>query len=206
LRAEPITSALFGKARASILALLYEHSERSFYYREITRELIHLSPGTIQRELSNLERLGLIVRSGSGKQVFYRANMQAPAAPELKSFLQKSTGLSVKLKEKLGTFGRRIRVAFIYGSVAEGRERAESDVDLMIIGSAPFESVVDLVAPLERSFRKRINPTVYSRDDFRRKLGEHNHFLKTVLKREKLFLIGDESELERLGEERLASR
>jgi predicted nucleotidyltransferase len=206
LRASSIATALLGKARASVLGLVYSRSDRPFFYREITRELRHLSPGTIQRELRNLESLGLITRSGSANQVFYQANMQAPAAQELKSFLQKSSGLLPELKESLAKLGHKVQIAFVYGSIAEERERAESDVDLMVIGRAKLEDVVEVVSPVEQRFKRPINPTVYSIEDFHNKVVQKNHFLTAVLKRKKAFLIGDMDDLGRLGKERLAGR
>jgi hypothetical protein len=45
---------------------------------------------------------------------------------------------------------------------------------------------------------REINPSVYPADEFRRKAAAGHHFLKTVLASPKVFLIGDENELEGL--------
>jgi hypothetical protein len=51
---------------------------------------------------------------------------------------------------------------------------------------------------------RELNPSVYPPGEFQSKLAAGHHFLKGVLKAEKIFLIGDDRELERLAEKRLA--
>jgi hypothetical protein len=51
-----------------------------------------------------------------------------------------------------------------------------------------------------------VNPTVYAADEFRSKLASGHHFLTSVLKTEIVFLVGNQRELERLAEKRVAHR
>jgi hypothetical protein len=74
-----------------------------------------------------------------------------------------------------------------------------SDVDLMVIGEASFADVVSALSDSESKLGREINPTVYGPREFREKLAAKNHFLSTVAKEKKLFLIGDEHEFSRLG-------
>jgi hypothetical protein len=60
-----------------------------------------LSAGTVQRELDTLSRLGLIVRSSVGKQVFYQANDSHPVFPELRGLAAKTVGLFQRLHSAL---------------------------------------------------------------------------------------------------------
>src|SRR5438270_13215043 len=87
-----LADVLFGKGRGAILALLYGHSDQSFYYRQITRQLDAVSVGALQRELDTLTRLGLIERSTLGRQVFYRANRSHPVFVELQALVAKTVG------------------------------------------------------------------------------------------------------------------
>ena len=48
-----ISSALFGKTRQAVLAILYTHPDESFYLRQIIRSA-GVGQGTVQRELANL--------------------------------------------------------------------------------------------------------------------------------------------------------
>ena len=94
----------------------------------------------------------------------------------------------------------RIRVAFVYGSIARQEEKAESDVDLMVVGRATFREVVTHLQAAQKKLGREVNPTVYSVAEFRRKRRAGNHFLTRVLESKKLFVLGDERELARMVE------
>jgi predicted nucleotidyltransferase len=206
MRAEAgaLANVLFGKGRGAILALLYGHPDQSFYYRQITRQLNRVSVGTLQRELETLSRLGLIDRSTVGKQVFYRANRNHPVFPELRALVAKTVGAIAVLRSALVPMADRISLAFIYGSMARQDERAESDIDLLIIGQVTLEDLLARVGDVEASLGRAVNPTVYSVAEFKTRLASGNHFLNSVVRGAKLFLIGDEDELRKVGGPRLA--
>jgi len=202
--AKTIAYVLFGKARGAILGLLYGRPDQSFYYRQLTRELKGLSVGTLQRELDTLSQLGLVERSTVGNQVFYRANRSHPVFSELRALVAKTVGSTAMLRSALAPLADFISIAFIYGSIARQEERAESDIDLMVVGKATLEDVLGTLARTEASLRRAVNPTVYSVPEFKKKLASGNHFLNSVMRGEKIFLIGDEDELRKMGGIRLA--
>ena len=199
-----LSDVLFGKGRGAILALLYGHPDQSFYYRQITRRLDSVSVGTLQRELDTLSRLGLIDRATVGKQVFYRANRLHPAFPELRALVAKTVGAIQVLRSALASLAERISLAFIYGSVARQEEKAESDVDLLIVGKATLEEVLARLGDVELSLGRAVNPTVYSAAEFKSKLAKGNHFLNSVVRGERVFVIGGEDELAKVAGIRLA--
>lgn len=201
---QSVADVLLGKGRGAVLGLLYDHPDRSFYYRQLTRELKSLSVGTLQRELKILTRIGLIERSTLGKQVFYRANRSHPVFPEVRALVSKTVGLIHRLRSALAPLADRISVAFIYGSIARQEERGESDIDVMVVGRAMLEDVLGKLASVEASLRRAVNPTVYSASEFKTKLSNGNHFLHSVMRGEKIFLIGDEDELRKVGGIRMA--
>lgn len=203
-RRKILADVLFGKGRGAILGLLYEHPDQSFYYRQLARELDGLSVGTLQRELDTLRQLGLIERSRLGKQTFYRANRLHPVFPELRALVAKTVGTTAMLRSALAPLADRISVAFIYGSIARQEEKSESDIDLMVVGGATLEQVLEKLSNVEASLRRAVNPTVYSVAEFKGKVASANHFLNSVLRGNKIFLIGDEDELEEMGGVRLA--
>ena len=68
----------------------------------------------------------------------------------------------------------------------------------MIVGRISFESVVSLLSPAEERLGREVNPVVYPITEFKQKVREDHHFIKTVIEGEKIFLIGDEDELAKL--------
>jgi len=142
--------------------------------------------------------MGLIVRSAQGNQVLYRANTQSPIFSELKGLIAKTVGIRETLVSALATLESKIKVAFIYGSVARQRELANSDVDLMVVGSASFSEVVSALGPAQKAVGREINPSVFSVPEFRTKSAAGNHFLRTVMSEKKIFVIGAQHELAKL--------
>ncbi|MGC0773265.1 MAG: nucleotidyltransferase domain-containing protein [Candidatus Acidiferrum sp.] len=194
-----LSKVLFGQSRRSILALLYGHADEQFYLREIARRA-GTGIGATQRELEQLTGAGLLCRVQRGHQVYYQANRKSPIFAELKSIIAKTSGIRDVLHEGLATLADRIKLAFVYGSTARGEETASSDVDLMVVGEVSFADVVSALGQIESKLGREVNPTVYGPREFREKLAAKNHFLSTVAKEKKLFLIGDEREFRRLGQ------
>lgn len=198
-----MSSGLFGKTRQAVLALLYGHDKESFYLRQIVRA-VSLGQGAAQRELAHLTAAGLLVRTRQGSQVYYQANRNAPVFAELKSLLVKTAGVADVLRSALAVHSDRIQAAFLYGSMATGRDTAASDIDLLVIGKISFGEVAEAVSAAQEKLQREINPSVYSPEEFRKKLLAGHHFVKQVSHGPKVFLIGSEHELQRLGAKRLA--
>jgi predicted nucleotidyltransferase len=179
--------------------LLFAHPDRAFYLREIIA-VTGSGTGQVQRELENLVGVGLVLREKRANQVYFRANADAPVFEELKGIVAKTFGVGDILRELLAPFTDRIRVAFIYGSVARGEDTARSDIDLMIVGEVMLSELANALHEAEAQLRRTVAPTIYEEQEFRDRVHTGQHFLSQVLKRPKVFLVGDEDELERLAQ------
>ena len=200
---EFLSATLFSKTRLAVLSKLFSHADEAYYLRQIAR-CVGVGIGSLQRELNKLANAGIILRMVRGKQVYYQANPQCPVFPELKSLIVKTTGVTEVIKTALTSLTNHIRVAFIYGSVARMQDKKKSDVDLMIVGDVKFTEVVSALDKAQQQIGREINPTVYPPSEFQLKLSKGNHFIKTLMRETKLFLIGDQRELTRLAKKRLA--
>ena len=126
--------------------------------RELAR-LTGVSPGTLHRELTALESLGVLRRNAVGRQVYFAANRECPVFEELAGLLRKTAGLVDVVRDALLPLASRIGEAFIYGSVAAGTETSRSDVDVMILGDLSFEvfgdgSRISAAMPPNRTSRR----------------------------------------------------
>ena len=198
---EIASRGLFGQTRSALLAMLYGHADQSFYLRQLVRA-VGAGNGALQRELKHLTEMGLIVRTAQGNQVLYRANSQSPIFSEIKSLISKTVGIHDVIdviRLALASLGTEIQIAFVYGSVAPQKERADSDVDLMVLGDAPFSDVVSALSPAQKALGREINPTVFPVSEFRSKLVAGNHFLRSVMREKRLFVLGTEHELAKLA-------
>jgi predicted nucleotidyltransferase len=163
--------------------------------------LAALGRGTVQRELDFLTRAGVARRTVRGRQVYFQANPESPIYAELRGIVVKTTGVADVLRMALAPLAGRIRVAFVYGSVAHGAERPGSDVDVMVIGDTSFGETSDALAGAQAALGREVNASVHSADEFRAKLAAGQHFIRSVAKGGKIFLIGDARELARLAKE-----
>jgi predicted nucleotidyltransferase len=180
------------------LALLYGTPDETFFTRQIARQ-IGTSAGTVQRELETLSHFGLIERSATGMQVFYQANRHHPAYAELHSLIAKTSGVFHLLRSALAPLAKKIVFALVYGSMVRGDENAGSDVDLMVIGDVSLDEILTQLTSAARDLGRSINPTVFSMKEFKSKLKDGNHFLRSVMRGEKVLLIGDENDLRKMG-------
>ena len=189
---------LFGQIRGGVLGLLYGHPDQPFYIREISKH-VGKSTGSVRRELATLSKFGLVERSESGRQIYFKANSQHPVFAELRTLVAKTVGVFQHLVSALTPVANRISLAFVYGSMARGEEKAGSDIDLIIVGDVTLDEVLTQLVPVEGAVGRQINPTVYSSDEFKRKLEGGNHFLRSLVRGETVPLIGDLDKFREMG-------
>jgi len=185
---------LLGDTRTAILAVLLLRPDEPQHVRELAR-LTGVSPGTLHRELTTLESLGVLRRNAVGRQVFFTANRECPVFEELAGLMRKTAGLVDVVRSALLPRASRIDAAFIYGSVAAGTETARSDVDVMILGELPFVEAVKALAPAQGSLRREVNATVMKSAEFLRKRRAKDSFVSAVWKAPRLWVIGSDHEL-----------
>ncbi len=200
---DSLADVLFGQIRGAVLALLYGQADKSFYVRQIARQ-VNASVGAVQRELEKLAKVGLIVRTSVGNQVFYQVNRHNPVFSEMRALVGKTVGVFNILHSALEQLSEKITIAFVYGSVARQEETAESDIDVMIVGKAKLDEVLSRLSDVEAALGRPVNPTVYSMQELKEKLQAGNHFLNAVLSGKKVFLVGNEDELRKMGGVRMA--
>jgi predicted nucleotidyltransferase len=179
-----LSDALFAKTQRRVLGLLFGNPDRSYFANEIVR-LAESGIGAVHRELATLEASGLVTATRIGNQKHYQANRASPIFEELRGIVVKTFGVAA-----------RIRAAFIYGSVAKGSDTAASDIDLMVISNeATYSDLFALAAEAERRLGRKVNPTVYTPAELRKKVAAKNAFATRVLEQPKVFVIGSENDL-----------
>jgi len=184
-----LVETLFPKARLAVISQLTQSGDTGLHLREIARRAC-LNSKTVMRELHALRDAGILHSNPVGRQVIYRLNPDCPIYEELRSIIRKTVGLAGVLQEVLAPLRDRIELAYVYGSHASGEEKAESDVDLMIVGEV---SLREVSAPLRRAremLRRQINPTLYRTEEYKVALAEKNSFVKQVHDGPRIEIIG----------------
>ena len=190
MQATTIGDALFTKTQQKVLGLLFGKPDKSFYTNDIMRR-VDMGRGTVSRELERLVGAGLLFVTKEGNQNHYQANADSPIFTELVSIVKKTFGIVDEIKQALFALEENIEIAFIYGSISKGVETASSDIDLMLIGQdLNYGDIIKLLLPVEDSLQRSINPTIYSKAEFIRRLNENNSFVTRVVEQPKIMIKG----------------
>jgi predicted nucleotidyltransferase len=150
----------------------------------------------VQHEIARLERLGVVSVARRGRQKFYRANEQHPLFSDLKRIVYKTAALGDVLRGALAPI-KGILAAFIYGSVAKGREQAGSDIDLMVIGQGDSDELHRVLREAEEILGREITVNVMSGEEWAQRKDSRDSFVAELLRSPKIFLAGDEHVLRR---------
>ena len=186
------------RVRVEILSAFLMNPGRELYLREVAR-LTGEDYKNVSMELRNLEGIGLLSSRNEGNLKYFSLNKEFVIYEELKSIFMKTKGAVGILREAVST-KRDIDYAFIYGSFATEEERAESDIDLMVIGRISLEEVLALIRGPEEKLSREINVSLYDLQEIRKRVKDHDPFIMEVLGGSKIMLIGDENELRRIIE------
>jgi predicted nucleotidyltransferase len=195
--------ALLGsKLRSKVLGWLFTHPDERYFVRQLT-SLVKEDSTNVSRELSRLEKAGILVSTIEGKHKYYQANRQSPLFDELHGLMLKTVGVADIIKKALEPRMADIKLAFIFGSLAKKSENRFSDIDLLVVGNITFGEVVDLISTAEGTLNRELNPVVYTLSEFNKRVSENHYFISDILSGDKIFVVGDENELQSLVKKRL---
>ena len=186
---------IFGsRIRAKILGWLFTHPDESFFVRQMAT-ILREDPTNVSREMARLEALGILRSKRNGNLKHFQSNQECPFFEELKGLVLKTSGVAGRIRSSLERLAG-IEFAFIYGSYAKGEEKADSDVDLLIIGDVDMDRLDSNLGKLEKMLGREINYVLYSKEEFKSKRKAKDGFLMDVLSGKKIMVVGAENGLE----------
>jgi predicted nucleotidyltransferase len=190
-----LADALFSTVQQRVLGLLFGQPERSFYASELI-QLVGAGSGAVQREIARLEQSGLVTMRRSGAQKHYQANRKSPLFKELRSVVRKTMGLAEPLRAALFPLKPQIAAAFVFGSVAKKRDTASSDIDLMVLSDGlTYGEIFKALEPTSARLGRSVNPTVYTKNEWTKRIKTGSAFATRVRHQPKLWIIGTENDL-----------
>ena len=185
--------ALFTETQQRVLGLLYGRPDRSFYTKEILRRT-GMGVATIKRELDRMRNAGILTLTRVGNQHHYQADPRCPIYSELIAIVKKTFGVTEVIRQALVGLQDKISWAFVYGSIASGKETAGSDIDLMIIGDVEFAGVVGALSKAQDTLGREINPKIFSEKEWLRMKKRDDAFYKEVMNKARIDVFGSSSE------------
>jgi predicted nucleotidyltransferase len=192
-----LADILSSRVKAEVFRLLFGLEGKPLHLREIERQS-GLAVSTVRQELGQLTTLGLVEKKVDGNRRLYTANRHHPLYPDIRNIVLKTSGLAEILRAALEA-EPSIRLAFVFGSLARGEEQAASDLDLMVLGSLTLRQLARRLSGVAGKIGREINPHVFTLEEFHRRRQSGDHFLSTVLAAPRIFIIGNDHELEAMG-------
>ena len=188
-----LANALFSKTQQKLLGLLYSQPDKSFYTKQILR-LTGMGVAHVKRELDSMVSADIFSMEKIGNQHHYQANPDCQIYSELQGIVNKTIGVAEVISQVLSALESKVDWAFVFGSVASGKESASSDIDLMVIGDIEFSEVVSLLYTAQEQLGREINPKIYKKDEWTQMLNKENAFVREVLSKPRIDIIGSENE------------
>ncbi|OGD16204.1 MAG: hypothetical protein A2W20_03125 [Candidatus Aminicenantes bacterium RBG_16_66_30] len=179
------------KIRQKIILLFVYNKEKEFYLSEIARQ-VKTSAGTAQRELNRLLVMDLVTFQKKGNLSIYKLNEGFPLLREIEVIVHKTLGIEVELRRAL-TGIKGIRWAFTFGSHAKGVLKADSDIDLFVIGSMNEDDVYDAVRTVEENVGREINYHLSDETEFAKRSKDGSFYQEIAAG--PMMLIGREDDL-----------
>ncbi|MFD1561402.1 nucleotidyltransferase domain-containing protein [Paraburkholderia silviterrae] len=152
---------LFTPGLQRVLGATLLQPERSFTLQELLR-LADSGRGSAQKQIDRLVEAGVLREDARrGRQRSIRANTEFVLYPELLSIARKSFAVVEPLKEALAPFADHISSAFVFGSLAKGSDSGRSDIDLIVVGSAPLLELSEALHKAEQDLLRPVNFSLY---------------------------------------------
>jgi predicted nucleotidyltransferase len=189
-----LDAILLGKTRSAVLRELFMNPDRRVSFNELVRR-VKSGDGAVARELKTLIETGLVVEQREGNQRFLSARTDSPVFQELKTFISKTSGIPYIVREALAGIEDQIAVAFVFGSVARGSERTDSDLDLFVIGSLGYSVVTERLYSIEERLGRRVQVLYFEPTSAQDRKSLRKSSMKAILAGPKLFVLGDEAGL-----------
>lgn len=191
---------LFGsKTRIKLLHIFFHSPERPFYVRELAR-LAESQLNAVRRELSNLEKVGLIMPTvvdseeaqegtGTGRSKYYRLDAGCLLHSELKALLFKAQILYEReLIEVLKTKAGKVKMLLFTGCFTDAKN---AETDILLVGEVRPTLVSKLVADFEKKLSKSLRYTIMSEKELndRREIGDK--FLYSIFEAKHIMVVDE---------------
>ena len=155
-----IADTLLTPRQQKILAPLLLNPQQQYRLSELLA-LSGTGRGASQKHIDNFLRAGLLKEERRGNQRCIQINTAFPLYADLRSICLKSFGLSEELRKVLTPVVNSITQAFVFGSFANNTDRAESDIDLMVVGSVDLMDLMNAIAPFEKQIGRSIHVNLH---------------------------------------------
>ena len=169
---------LRSQVRRRLLTYYFTNTSARHHLRGLA-ERLSVDPSNLSRELRRLERPGLFLSEMNGHQKYFSLNRKYPLFREVRSIVEKTIGAAPLIGRALQSVAR-VEEAYLFGSFARNQQDAASDIDVLLIGTPPAETLAESMRNLEHQLGREINYTVMSRHEFESRRERRDAFLQSI--------------------------
>lgn len=170
-----------------VLNYLFLNPHESLYINELARKL-SLDKRNLVKKIRELEKEGLLISQQRGNLKFYSINNKFPLYKEYKNIILKSLGFEEKLKGILKIVPG-IEQAYIYGSYADNKMDAHSDIDLLVIGRHSIIALQKHISRLQQELDREINVVNMDNKEFLKRRKRKEPFITHIFKKRPIEII-----------------
>jgi predicted nucleotidyltransferase len=193
-----VLTTLIGRGRiaSDVLGLLTSTPGQELHTREIARR-VKADAHPVQRALEQLVAAGLVQSRRLGNLRLWSVREESALMPAVRDIVRRTGGIAERLRRRLRAM-HEVHLAFLFGSYASGRDVLGSDIDLFIVGTVEWEALSNELRTLSAELGREVNPIVWTVEELVKPTKKEATFLRDVLGKPKIWLMGDDSELERV--------
>lgn len=181
------------KSRVTLLEVLLLSPFDMFHVRELVRRTGD-EINAVRRELSFLEKRGILVREPRANRVYYSLSKNYPFYYDLLSLGAKTIGLGFEILKNRAKLGK-IKYAMFSGRFIRRIKKEPDNVDLLVVGTVVLPELAILVKDEEKRLGTEINYTVMSEEEFLFRKKRSDPFILSILTGSRLMLVGDEEQM-----------
>lgn len=179
---------LFSKTQQRLLGALFSGAAPDgLSYAELLRRTAG-GAGAIHRELRQFLSAGLLKEKRIGGHRLFVPNPDHPVYEDLCSVARKLLGAPAVLRDALEPLKAEIEQAYIFGSMATNSEGADSDVDVLAVGTCDYGALLGVLQPVEETLGRHISIRLYEPNEYR-KLVREDHFVRSAYAGSKLWIF-----------------
>ena len=182
------------KVRIKVLEVFFANPKEMYHVRGLVRE-VKEEINAVRRELTRLEKAGLLKKEPRGNRIYYWANKEYPLYGDLICMAAKTKGLGGEIISSKAKLGKPLFVMFSGKFARFEKRKKEDDVDVLVVGEVVLPELASLIRSEESKRGHEINYTVMSWEELNFRKKRRDPFIQSVLANSRVMVVGDEDAL-----------
>jgi predicted nucleotidyltransferase len=179
--------SLRSKVSQKLLGYFFLNPERNHYVNELS-QILELDKRNLVKKLKELESEGLLSGTSRGNLKFYSLNKKFRLFKEYRNIVLATVGLEKRLGELIRDVPG-VKEAYLFGSFAARKQKAHSDIDLLVIGSHDLLALQRKIIPFQNKTGREVNIVNMDEEEFHKRKANRDPFLAQVFSGELKELI-----------------